>query len=312
MSQADTVMTAVTPYQPQKRRFRIDRIISIAVITPTIIAIAIFVYFFIGQTAYFSVIDWNQANYKDNFVGLQNYQQLFSTFRFQQDLRNTLFFTVAFLIACLAIGLLLAILLDQKVKGEAIFRNIFMFPLAISFIVTGVAWRWLLSPGTTGSPQGVNQLFNLDPLTWTWFTNPDSGIFSVALAAVWQMSGYVMAMYIAGLRAIPDEIREAARVDGATEWQVFRSIIFPLLQPITLSAVIILGHISLKIFDLVFAMSGQGAAFGTDVPALNMFNTIGQANDYSTGAAIAMILLILVSVLIIPYLIFNFRNEVKQ
>ncbi len=311
MSQADTVMTAVAPYEPKKRRVRIDRIISIAVIAPSIIAIAIFVYFFIGASAYISVIDWNQSNYTNKFVGLQNYQQLFSTFRFQQDLRNTLFFTIAFLVVCLAIGLLLAILLDQKVKGEAIFRNIFMFPLAISFIVTGVAWRWLLSPGTAGDPHGVDQLFNLDPLTWTWFSNADSGIFSVALAAVWQMSGYVMAMYIAGLRAIPDEIREAARVDGATEWQVFRSIIFPLLQPITLSAVIILGHISLKIFDLVFAMSGHGPAFGTDVPALNMFDTIA-ANEYSSGAAIAMILLILVSILIIPYLIFNFRNEVKQ
>lgn len=312
MSQADAVMTATTSYTPKKRRFNRDRLIAIAVITPSIIAIAIFVYFFIGETAYISLIDWNQAQYHDNWVGLANYQHLFSTFRFQQDLRNTLFFTVAFIAACLAIGLLLAILLDQKIKGEAIFRNLFLFPMAISFIVTGVAWRWLLSPGTAGDPHGVDQLFNLDPLTWTWFTNPDTGIFSVALAAVWQMSGYVMAMYIAGLRAIPDELREAARVDGATEWQVFRNIIFPLLQPITLSAVIILGHISLKIFDLVFAMSGQGAAFGTDVPALNMFNTIGQAQDYSTGASIAMILLVLVSILIIPYLIYNFRTEVQQ
>ena len=121
-----------------------------------------------------------------------------------------------------------------------------------------------------------------------------------------------MAMYLAGLRSIPDEIKEAARIDGATEWQLFRQITLPLLQPITLSAVIILGHISLKIFDLTKSMTGPGAGFSTDVPALFMFETTFSGSHFSQGAAIAMVLLVVVSVLIIPYLIYNFRNEVRS
>jgi len=133
----------------------------------------------------------------------------------------------------------------------------------------------------------------------------------VAIAATWQMSGYVMAMYLAGLRGIPEELREAARVDGASELEIYRHIIVPLLQPITLSAIIILGHISLKIFDLVTAMTGPGPAFSTDVPALFMFNTTFQGNHFAQGASIALILLVMVAVLVVPYLVYSARTEVQ-
>jgi glucose/mannose transport system permease protein len=212
-------------------------------------------------------------------------------------------------VACLFLGLLLASLLDMGIKGEAIFRNIFMFPLAVSFIVTGVAWRWLLTPSS-----GVNLLLDyvgLGFLKSGWFTDPSIGIKAVVIAAVWQMSGYVMAMYLAGLRGIPEELREAARVDGATEWQIFRGVVLPLLQPITLSAVIILGHISLKIFDLTKSMTGPGAGFSTDVPALFMYDTTFFGSHFSQGASVAIVLLLLISVLIVPYLIYNYRNEVR-
>jgi glucose/mannose transport system permease protein len=243
------------------------------------------------------------------------------------------------------IGLVLAVLLDQRIKGEAIFRNIFLFPMAISFIVTGVAWRWLLGPGTiqTGS-SGVNLLLEkvgLGFLRWGWFTDPtiwhitpESGLgmflqqvglggltspyvgislamISVVIAATWQMSGYTMAMYLAGLRGIPEELREAARVDGANEFQIYRHIILPLLQPITLSAVIVLGHISLKIFDLVVSMTGPGPAFATDVPAFYMWDTTFRGNNFAEGAAIATILLVMVAILIVPYLIHTTRTEAE-
>jgi glucose/mannose transport system permease protein len=250
-----------------------------------------------------------------------------------------------FLIGCVVIGFLLAVLLDQRIKGEGIFRGIFLFPMAISFIVTGVAWRWLLGPGTiqTGS-SGVNLLFQkvgLGFLRWGWFTDPtiwhirpesSAGMFlkqiglgglaspyvgislamiSVVIAATWQMSGYTMAMYLAGLRGIPEELREAARVDGANEFQIYRHIILPLLQPITLSAVIVLGHISLKIFDLVVSMTGPGPAFATDVPAFYMWDTTFRGNNFAEGAAIATILLVMVAVLIVPYLIYTTRTEAE-
>jgi glucose/mannose transport system permease protein len=134
----------------------------------------------------------------------------------------------------------------------------------------------------------------------------------VAIAAVWQMSGFCMAMFLAGLRGIPEELREAARVDGASESQIFWRVIFPLLRPITLSAVIILGHISLKIFDLIYVMTKGGPGFSTDLPSLYMFDATFQQNLYSRGAAIATMLLLMVAILIVPYLIWNLRGETEQ
>jgi len=327
------------------RQVKRDRLISILLILPSIIAIAVFVYGFIAFTAYSSLSKWDSLTPDFTFVGLRNYARLFTIDRFLADLRNTVTFTVLFLIACLVIGLFLAILLDQRIKGEAIFRSIFLFPMAISFIVTGVVWRWLLNPGTiqTGS-SGINLLFEkvgLGFLRWGWFTDPTSlhipaesavgsllvriglggltspyvgislAMISVVLAATWQMSGYTMAMYLAGLRAIPDELREAARVDGASEFAVYRHIVLPLLQPITLSAVIVLGHISLKIFDLVVSMTGSGPAFATDVPAFFMWDTTFRGNNFAQGAAIATLLLLVVAVLVVPYLRYTTRAEAE-
>ncbi len=176
-----------------------------------------------------------------------------------------------------------------------------------------MAWRWLLAPGSPelGST-GVNRLFEmagLDFLKSGWYADPDVGIKAVAIAAFWQMSGYVMALYLAGLRSIPDELREAARVDGANEFQIYRHIILPMLWPITLSAIIILGHIALKIYDLVVAMTGEGVGFSTDVPAYFMWVTTFQANRFAQGAGIATILLVMVAVLIVPYLVYTSRKE---
>ncbi len=327
------------------RDIKRDRALSFLLISPSVIAIAVFVYGFIAFTGYSSLSKWDSLTPDFTFVGLRNYAKLFTIDRFLSDLRNTVTFTVLFLAACLVIGLLLAILLDQRIKGEGIFRSIFLFPMAISFIVTGVVWRWLLNPGTaqTGS-SGVNLLFQkvgLGFLRWGWFTDPtiwhlpaDSALgaflarlglgaltsphfgisvamFSVVIAATWQMSGYTMAMYLAGLRGVPDELREAARVDGATEAQMYRYIVLPLLQPVTLSAVIVLGHISLKIFDLVVSMTGPGPAFATDVPAFFMFDTTFRGNNFAQGAAIATLLLIVVAVLVVPYLRYTIRTEAE-
>jgi len=290
-------------------RVHLDRTLAVAVLVPSVAAVGIFVYGFIGWTGYVSLSNWNSFIRDLSFAGIQNYLTLFDTIRFQIDLRNTLIFTVAFLTACLVIGFLLAVLLDQRVRGEAIFRNIFLFPMAISFIVTGTAWQWLLNPST-----GVNLLFDrlgLGFLQSRWYTDPNIAIFSVVLAATWQLSGFTMAMYLAGLRGIPEELSEAARVDGASDWQLYRHVIVPLLHPVTLSALIVLGHISLKIFDLVFAMTGSGPAFSTDVPGVFMFETTFRGNRFAEGAGIAMIMLVLVAVLIIPYLWYSTRGAVE-
>ncbi|HAL61607.1 MAG TPA: sugar ABC transporter permease [Chloroflexi bacterium] len=292
-----------------------ERITPFLLILPSAIAIAIFVYGFIGFTGFVSLTKWNKLLPDFSLAGLRNYQTLFANRRFQIDMRNMVVFTALFLISCLAIGFLLAVLLDQRIKGENLFRSIFLFPMAISFIVTGIAWRWLLNPGSAemGST-GVNLLFEKVGLGFFktgWYTDPEIGIKAVVIAAVWQMSGYVMAMYLAGLRGIPEELREAARVDGASDLQILWHVIVPLLRPITLGAVIVLGHIALKIFDLVVAMTGPGIGFSCDVPAYFMWDTTFQSNRFAQGASIATILLVMVGILIVPYLTYSLGKEAE-
>jgi glucose/mannose transport system permease protein len=288
-----------------------EKIIPILFILPSIILVFIFVYGFIGWTGIVSLVNWRDIFPDFSFVGFKNYKELFQDYRFQVSFKNTFIFTALFLISCIIIGLLLAILIDRKIRRENIFRNIYLFPMAISFVVTGVVWRWLLNPGPSLlDPIDINMILDKIGLSFLksgWYTDPKIGIKAVVIAAFWQMSGYVMAMYLAGIRGIPTELFEAAQVDGANTLEVYRFIILPLLRPITLGAVIILGHISLKIFDLVFAMTGSGIGFSCDVPALYMYDKTFRGNFFSQGASIAMILLISVAILIIPYLRYSLK-----
>lgn len=367
-----------------------DRLVAFLVLLPSLLLLALFVYGFIGRTVWVSLTDWgtnlSQAlalNPKIEFVGMANYERLFTSgldARFRQDLVNTFFFTIFFIAGCIALGLGLAILLDQRVRGEGFFRTVFLFPFALAFIVTGTIWRWMLQP--QGGVNRLPELVGLPPvefgwltsrvqvwrflwqdlpgflgivlallaLWWTWRawrsgergraalplllaigsatwaamgapgvplpTRPETHGFNLAfigiiVAAVWQMSGYTMALYLAGLRGISDDLREAARVDGASEFQLYRHVVLPLLGPITLSAMIILGHISLKIFDLIWAMAGADNAT-TDVPALLMYLRSFRANRFAEGAAIAIVLLLMVAAVIVPYLRSTLRSEVRR
>ncbi|MDR9390998.1 MAG: sugar ABC transporter permease [Trueperaceae bacterium] len=367
-----------------------DRLVAFLMLLPSLVLLSIFVYGFIGRTAWVSLTNWgadaSQAlalNPELAFVGFENYRKLFTGLidvRFRQDLVNTFFFTVFFLLGTLGLGLGLAILLDQKVRFEAVFRTIFLFPFALAFIVTGTVWRWMLQPA--GGVNVLPELVGLPALELRWLTTreqiwqfdwntvpaylagtaaaffayaawrawrdrrrvragvhgavtvgllgwalsgtpgvtllpyPEPHGFNVAfvgivVAAVWQLSGYTMALYLAGLRGVPEDLREAARVDGASEFGVYRHVVLPLLGPITLSAMIILGHISLKIFDLIWAMAGADNAT-TDVPALLMYLRSFRANRFAEGAAIAMVLLIMVALVIVPYLRSSLKGEVRR
>jgi glucose/mannose transport system permease protein len=259
------------------------------------------------------------------------YERLFQMPRFQADLRNVFVFTVLFLLITVVIGLALAIVLDQQFAGKPFFRFVFLFPYALSFIVTGVAWRWIFNPETglnlLFEQLGLNRLlgwFGLGPFEPGWLTNPKvvgdlrtwvpgmDGLFAqmgiplamipVTIAAVWQLSGFAMAMYLAGLGTIPMEVREAAQLDGATTLQMYRQVILPLLKPVTVSVLIILTHVSLKIFDLIYAMSGSGPGFATDVPGIFVFEQTFRATRYDLGAAASIVMLVLVALVIVPYL----------
>ena len=289
-----------------------DRRLAVLILLPMLLLLFIFVYGFIAWSFRISFTDWNSILPNMTSVGFENYQRLFDSQRFQTDIRNTIFFTLFFLVICIVGGFFLSYLLYSKLRGESFLRTLYLFPLSLSFVVTGVLWRWIFSPEV-----GVNSLFRMMGFeaTFGWFTSTYSlGGFNVALialiiAASWQYLGYTMAMFLAGLRGIPDQLIESAQIDGAGELATMWYVILPIIKPITFSAMIVLGHISLKIFDLAYAMTGKGPAFVTDFPGLFMFETTFRGNHYAEGAAISIIMLILVAVVIVPYLISTLRGD---
>ncbi|MGH2615654.1 MAG: carbohydrate ABC transporter permease [Thermomicrobiales bacterium] len=324
---------------PAARRARVslERVLSPLLLAPSAVAILIFVYGFIAYTFYVSLTNWRSAKPDMSIrqpIGSM-YADLFSQTRFQIDIRNTVVFTVAFLFLAVLGGLALAILLDRHIKGSGLFRSVFLFPYALSFITTGVAWRWMFNPET-----GVNALINatglndalaaygVGPLKPGWITDPaviwqlngpiaavyppaadwslklgvPLAMIPVAVAAAWQLSGFAMAMFLAGLGTISHEVREAAALDGASDYRLYKDVIVPLLKPITISILVILTHVSLKIFDLVFAMSGKGPGFATDVPGIFVYEMVFRAQRYNLGAAAAIVMLVGVALVIVPYL----------
>ena len=323
---------AVPEEEPRSQK-GFERWLPALLLSPSIIALTVFVYGFIGMTIWISMSNWGSASMDLSLADPLSYvyDRLFRMTRFQISLRNTIIFTVLFLLFAVGLGLVLAILLDQRFKGRAFFRNVFLFPYALSFVVTGVAWRWIFNPET-----GINLLLDNLGLNWlldklglgpfhpAWLTSAEvvgdlasvipgldfinaqlgfpMAMLPVIIAATWQLSGFAMAMYLAGLGAIPDDVREAAALDGATKFQTYKDVIIPLLRPITVSTMIILGHVSLKIFDLIYAMSGSGPGFATDVPGIFVYEQTFRATRYNLGAAASIIMLLLVSLVIVPYL----------
>jgi glucose/mannose transport system permease protein len=294
--------------------FENETILAIGLLMPSIIAVAIFVYGFIAWSARVSLSKWKGLTPDFTWVGLQQYINLFNhDQRFMIDVRNTAMFTVGFILGCLILGLGLAILLDQRLKGEALFRGIFIFPMAISFIASGVVWGWLMNPATGSRITGINLIFKtlgLDSLISLWHSTPQPwGMAFTIIPAVWQLSGFTMALYLGGIRSISEDLREAARVDGASELEIYRHIILPMLKPITLSAVIILGHMSLKIFDLIVALGNKDIRL--DVPGIYMWVTTFDGTNYAQGAAIGILMLISVAILVVPYLVQSMRSETQ-
>jgi glucose/mannose transport system permease protein len=279
-------------------------------VSPSIVLVAVFVYGLIGWNVKVSLSDWRQAQPSSGWAGLAAYHDLRHDPAFTLDVHHILLFTGVFIAGTLIVGATLAFLLDKGVKGEGFFRAIYLFPMAVSFIASGIVWRWLMNPAPGDRSTGLNVVFDkagLGFLANQWYLGQNWGMAAMAMPAVWALSGYIMALFLAGFRGVPEELREAARMDGASEWRVYRHVVFPHLRPVTLTALVILGHISIKVFDLIVAIGGKQLI--TQVPAVYMWILIYDAQDYAKGAAIATLLLIGISILIIPYLIYSVRAE---
>jgi len=281
----------------------------VLLLAPSLILVAIFVYYLIFSSVQLSMTDshtFPQAAGKQptHFNGIQNYIALLTNPDFLHSLRNLLVYTVVFIGGAMALGFLWAWALDRRSKAEGIFRSLYLFPMAVSSVAAGVVWRWLLNAGQGDQASGLNRLFQTIGLGFLqngWTTSVNLGVAAIAIPAVWQMSGYIMALFLAGFRGISDEMREAARVDGASEWKIYRYVLFPQLSPVALSALIILGHMSLKVFDLIVSVTGVNY-YPTLVPAISMYNFMG-AGDYGNAATVGVILLLIIAIFIIPYLV---------
>jgi len=288
---------------------------GLLLLSPSLIVLAVFVYGLIGWTVNLSLQDKHNALPSEGFVGLDNYTNLFTndiSDRFTHSLRNLAVFTVVFIVGTLVMGVLWAVLLERGARAEGLFRTIYLFPMAVSFVASGVVWRWLMNSGTGDNAGGLNVIFSglhLGFLENRWWTDPNWGMAAMALPAIWQLSGYIMALFLAGFRGIPQELREAAVMDGASTFQLYRQVLFPQLTPVALSALIILGHMSMKMFDLIMSVSGP--QYLTEVPSVYIWQML-LTNDQAKAAAIAVFLLLVVAVVIVPYLVYVNRAEKRS
>jgi glucose/mannose transport system permease protein len=276
------------------------------VLAPTFVAILVFVYGFIAWTAWISLTNSRLLpNYK--FAGIAQYVTLFTKEpRWWVAITNLFIFSSLFIAFCIILGLILAVLLDQRVRAEGFFRTIYLYPMALSFIVTGAAWKWILNPDL-GLERLVRQL-GFAGFTFRWLVDSKMAIYTVVIAAVWQSAGFVLALFLAGLRGIDDAIIKAAQVDGASLPRIYWRIVIPSLRPVFLSSVIILSHIAIKSFDLIMVLTRGGPGYSTDMPATFMYAFAFNRGRLAFGAASAMVMFLAVMAFIIPYLYSELRG----
>lgn len=287
-------------------RTRLQDWIPKLVLAPSLAATLVFVYGFILYTVYLSFTNSKMLP-KYDWVGLANYSKLFALSHWWTAVTNLAIFASLYILICTAIGLLLAIFLDQKIRGEGLLRPIFLYPMALSFIVTGTAWKWILDPGI--GLEHTMHLWGWTSFSFTWIKDSNMAIYTVVIAAVWQTSGFVMAMFLAGLRGIDNEILKAAQIDGASNWQLYRRIVIPLLRPAFLSAFVILSHLAIKSYDLVIALTGGGPGRATELPATFMYSYTFTRNSMGIGSASAVIMLMTIAAIMIPYLYAELKEK---
>ncbi|ANQ66660.1 ABC transporter permease [Candidatus Pseudothioglobus singularis] len=276
------------------------------VLAPSFFLILVFVYGFIIYTGYLSLTDSRMLPTYE-FMGWGNYTKLFGLRHWKIAVNNLAIFAILYILFCTVIGLLLAILLDQKLRAEGFLRPIFLYPMALSFIVTGTAWKWFLDPGI--GLEHIMHQWGWESFEFGWIKDRTFAIYTVVIAAVWQSSGFVMAMFLAGLRGIDGEIMKAAQIDGASGFRIYRRIIIPMLRPAFLSAFVILAHLSIKAYDLVIALTNGGPGRATEVPATFMYSYTFSRNQMGVGATSAIIMLLMIFSIIIPYLYSELRSE---
>ncbi len=275
-------------------------------LTPTVLITLVFVYGFIGWTTILSFTR-SKTIPKFEWAGWLQYSRVLDHERWHVAVHNLVIFGSLYVIFCLVLGLLLAILLDQRIRQEGTLRAIFLYPMALSFIVTGTAWKWMLNPGL-----GLEKLahdWGWAGFRFDWIINEQMAIYTVVIAGVWQASGFVMAMFLAGLRGIDQDVIKAASIDGATLPRIYWRIIIPQLKPVFVSALVILTHLAIKSYELVVALTGAGPGYATELPSTFMYAHTFTRNQLGMGAASAVMMLLTVAAIMVPYLYSEVRGR---
>ena len=274
-------------------------------ISPSALVVLVCVYGYILFSVYLSfTASTMMPSYE--YTGAESYARLMGLENWWVSVRNLATFAGLFIAIAMALGLGFAILIDQKIRAESLFRSIFLYPMALSLIVTGTAWKWLLDPGV-GLEHTLNRL-GWESFTFGWIKSSEMAIYCVVIAAVWQTTGFVMAMFLAGLRGVDAEQVNAARVDGAKTWQIYLNIIIPQLGPIFVSAFVILAHMAIKSYDLVVALTNGGPGRSTWLPSVFMYQYTFTRNEMAVGAASSVLMLVAISIVVLPYLLSEMRK----
>jgi glucose/mannose transport system permease protein len=236
---------------------------------------------------------------KLDWVGLAQYSRLFANDRFLVSAENIVIFGVLFISGCLILGFLLAVFIDQNVRAEGVFRTVFLYPYAMSFVVTGVAWQWFLNPGL-GLQKLVRDM-GFPNFTFDWLVSQDMAIYTIVIAGLWHGSGLTMAILLAGLRGVDEDLWKAARVDGVPTWRYYLSVVLPLLRPMVITATVLLATGVAKLYDLVVAMTLGGPGIATEVPAKFVMDHLFERNNIGLGTTAATIMLITVVAILGPW-----------
>ena len=287
-------------------RTRVQDWLPKLVLAPSFAVILLFVYGFILFTIFLSFTGSKMLPLY-TFVGFTNYSRLWAQENWHIAISNIAIFASLYIVICTALGLTLAIFLDQKIRGEGLLRPIYLYPMALSFIVTGTAWKWFLDPGI--GLERIMRLWGWESFSFTWIKDNDMAIYTIVIAAVWQTSGFVMAMFLAGLRGIDNEILKAAQIDGASSFDLYRRIVSPMLRPAFLSAFVILSHLAIKSYDLVIALTGGGPGRATEMPATFMYSYTFTRNQMGVGSASAVIMLMTIAAIMVPYLYAELKEK---
>ena len=290
-------------------RERLTRISPILILAPSLAASFIYIFVFTIWTLYISLSNSSLLP-SYGFVGLDNYVSLWSNRRWNIAYSNLFLFSAFYIVGAMAIGLALAILIDQRVRGEAMWRTIFLYPLAVSFIVTGTVWSWLYNP-----VDGIQMLVR--SLGWTNFnfalaSDRSTAIYAIIITGIWQSSGFAMALFLAGLRSVDQDLIKATQIDGASTFRTYRRVILPIIAPIFLAVAVVQIQFAIKTFDLVAALTRGGPGISTTFPAIYVYDLMFQRGQIGEGAAAAMMMLAALAVVLVPYALFVVWRHRKE